>query len=116
MRVLIADDNRATVMTLGSLLRSEGHEVWSAQSGAEVAEAVRGFKPGLVLLDLKMPDRGGFDAVRELCHEHGLECPSLVAITKPCDPFDLLRLVHQIEQQSAARTRSLEPPSIPAAS
>lgn len=136
MRVLIADDDRDTVMTLGILLRSEGHEVWSTQSGGEVAEAVRGFKPGVVLLDLKMRDRSGFDVARELCREHGPECPSLVAVTgqaspearemakgsgihhfltKPCNPFDLLRLVHQIEQQAAARTRSAEPPSMPAA-
>lgn len=61
MRVLIADDNLDTVMTLGILLRSEGHEVWSTQAGREVPSAVRTFKPALVLLDLGMPDLSGYE-------------------------------------------------------
>src|SRR5689334_15481728 len=86
MRVLIADDNRDAVMTLGILLRSEGHEVWVTQAGREVPQAVREFKPGLVLLDITMPDRSGYELAEELYREYGAECPVLVALSGHSDP------------------------------
>ena len=61
MRILIADDDRDTIMTLGILLRSEGHEVCLAQRPEEVAGAVREFKPKVVLLDIGMPGRSGYE-------------------------------------------------------
>ena len=85
MRVLIADDNRDTVMTLGILLRSEGHEVWSTQAGREVPNAVREFKPDLVLLDIRMPDRNGYDVAQELNQEYGADRPVLIALSGQCD-------------------------------
>ena len=91
MRVLIADDNRDTVMTLGILLRSEGHEVWSAQGGSEVPDAVRDFKPGLVLLDIAMPDRSGYEVAEELYREYGPGCPVLVALSGQCSAADKTR-------------------------
>lgn len=114
MRVLIADDDRDTVMTLGILLRSEGHETWLVQKGAEVAQAVRDFRPSVVLLDLSMPDRTGYDVAAELFRDYGTSCPTLIAVSghsnagdkekaeisgfhhfipKPYDPEALLSLV-----------------------
>jgi CheY-like chemotaxis protein len=114
MRVLIADDDRDTVMTLGILLRSEGHETWLVQKGAEVAQAVRDFKPAIVLLDLGMPDRSGYEVAAELFRDYGASCPVLIAVSgrsgaadkqkaetsgfhhfipKPYDPEVLLSLV-----------------------
>ena len=120
MRVLIADDNRDTVMTLGILLRSEGHVVWSTQGGSEVAGAVRAFKPSLILLDLNMPDRSGYDVAQDLHTEHGPACPVLVALTgqtdgasrdraeltgfhhfipKPYKPASLLALIADVDRE-----------------
>jgi len=91
MRVLIADDDRDTVLTLGILLRSEGHEVWSARGGLEVPAAVREFKPKLVLLDIEMPDRSGYDVAEELSREYGTECPVLIAVTAHSDAANKTR-------------------------
>jgi DNA-binding response OmpR family regulator len=81
MRVLIADDNRDTVMTLGILLRSEGFEVELAQGGSAVPELVRRFRPHAVLLDIGMPDRSGHDVALQLTREYGSDCPLLIAVT-----------------------------------
>ena len=91
MRVLIADDNRDMVMTLGILLRSEGHEVWFAHGGREVPAAVREFKPGVVLLDLSMPDKSGYEVAAELHREHASSCPVLVALSGHCAAADRAR-------------------------
>ncbi len=55
LRVLVADDERDTVLTLGILLRSEGFDVRTTTRGADVPGAVRDFNPDLVLLDIGMP-------------------------------------------------------------
>ena len=118
LRVLIADDNRDTVMMLGILLRSEGIDVRLATRGSEVQSAVVEFRPDAVLLDITMPDRSGLQIALELARDYGTKCPVLIAVTahsddtakrltaksgfqhhvgKPYDPDALLRLVASIE-------------------
>jgi two-component system, chemotaxis family, CheB/CheR fusion protein len=118
LRVLVADDNRDTVMMLGILLRSEGMVVRLTTKGAEVQAAVGEFRPDAVLLDIGMPDRSGLQVALDLSREYGPKCPVLIAITghntdaakrltaksgfrhhvdKPYDPDALLRLVAAVE-------------------
>jgi CheY-like chemotaxis protein len=121
LRVLIADDNRDTVMMLGILLRSEGIDVQLATRGTEVQSAVAEFVPDAVLLDITMPDRSGLQIALELARDYGPKCPVLIAVTahsdetakrltaksgfqhhvgKPYDPDALLRLVASIEPRN----------------
>jgi CheY-like chemotaxis protein len=81
MRVLIADDERDTLMTLGILLRSEGFDVRLVHGGTEVPNAVREFRPQAVLLDLAMPDRNGYEVATELTRQYGSARPILIALT-----------------------------------
>lgn len=118
LRVLVADDNRDTVMMLGILLRSEGMVVRLTTRGAEVQAAVGEFRPDAVLLDIGMPDRSGLQVALDLSREYGAKCPVLIAVTahstdaakrltaksgfrhhvdKPYDPDALLRLVASVE-------------------
>lgn len=93
MRVLVADDERDTVMRLGILLRSEGHEVHLAEGSLQVAEAVREFKPRVVLIDLEMRGRSGYDVAADLSREYGADRPILVAVTKHSSTPERLRAV-----------------------
>ena len=117
LRVLVVDDERDAIMTLGILLRSEGVEVRLANSGMQVPRAVAEFEPDAVLLDLALPDHNGLDVAQELRQCYGQQCPVLIAITacsrevdrqraaacgfqhhvaKPYDPDALLKLVLSI--------------------
>jgi two-component system CheB/CheR fusion protein len=117
IRVLIAEDERDTLMTLGILLRSEGFDVRLASGGAEVPAAVREFRPHAVLLDIGMPDRNGYEVAAELRASYAAGCPLLVAVTayataadraraatsgfhhhiaKPYDPVELLELLGKL--------------------
>jgi DNA-binding response OmpR family regulator len=121
LRVVIADDNRDTVVTLGILLRSEGIEVRLASGGCEVQKAVADFRPDAVLLDIAMPDRSGLQVALDLARDYGSNCPVLIAVTahsseaakrltaksgfqhhigKPYDPDALLALVASIERKA----------------
>jgi len=71
LRVLIADDDRDTVLTLAMLLRDEGHEVRCVYSGSTVLEAVRQFDPHAALVDINMPGLDGFDVARGLRTKYG---------------------------------------------
>lgn len=81
LRVLIADDERDTVLTLGILLRSEGFDVRTTTRGAEVPDVVHAFNPDFILLDISMPDRTGLDLAQELRIRYGDACPALIAVT-----------------------------------
>lgn len=89
MRVLIADDDRDTAMTLGIVLRSEGHDVLSTDRLSEVAGLVREFQPRVVFLDVEMRDAMCFEVAQQLLREHGAGCPTLVATSVTGDDADL---------------------------
>lgn len=124
IRILVADDERDTVMTLGILLRSSGFEVHLVQTGADALRSTAEVKPHAVLLDIGMPDRNGHDVANQLRLTHGKACPVLIALTgraalseaeakssgfdhyfqKPCDPAELLRLLGALKSEAAARS------------
>jgi CheY-like chemotaxis protein len=91
LRVLIADDNKDSVLTLGILVRSEGFVVKLAESGKQALAAMTYFQPDIVLLDLGMPDLSGFDVARELSQRYGAECPVMIAVSGHRQEEDLRR-------------------------
>ena len=81
LRIVVADDEHDTVMTLKELLRDEGHEVLAAYNGRSAVEAVRHFDPDVVILDIAMPDVTGWDVAREIREARGPRRPLLIAIS-----------------------------------
>lgn len=81
LRVLVADDDRDTVVTLSALLQAEGYDVLEVYRGDAVLELARRYPPHAVLLDIGMPGLTGFQIARRLRDELGGACPLLVAIT-----------------------------------
>jgi len=71
LRVLIAEDNRDAMLTLGILVRSEGYIVRLAESGKQALAAATYFAPDIVLLDLGMPEMSGFDVAQEFAQRYG---------------------------------------------
>ena len=81
LRVLIADDDRDSALTLSTLLEIEGHEVRAVHGGQEALDTAREFRPDVVLLDIGMPKITGYEAARRLRLRYGNDCPVLIAIT-----------------------------------
>lgn len=65
-RVLIADDNPVNAMIARRALESAGFTVTVASTGVEALEAAKSMTPALVLMDLRMPEMDGFEAMRQL--------------------------------------------------
>ena len=79
--MLIVDDDRDTLLTLGLLCREAGMYVHLLRTGGEVMEAVAGFRPHVVVLDLVLPDRSGLEIAEEIALRYGEDRPVLIAIT-----------------------------------
>jgi CheY-like chemotaxis protein len=80
-RVLVVDDDRDTVISLMLLLGDEGYDVRGAHSAGEAWRALAQFVPDVILLDIGLPDRNGYDLAREIRTRFGDDGPSLVAVT-----------------------------------
>ena len=65
-RVLIADDEPNIVASLEFLMEQAGFEVKLAANGQEALELVASFKPDLVLLDVMMPVKNGYEVCQSL--------------------------------------------------
>jgi DNA-binding response OmpR family regulator len=81
LRILIADDDRDTVLSLATILLQEGHEVREVYRGDAVVDQVRAYKPDVVLLDIGMPGLTGFEIARNMRLELGHAHPLLIAVT-----------------------------------
>ncbi|MEO6409630.1 MAG: response regulator [Burkholderiaceae bacterium] len=60
-RVLIADDEPNIVISLEFLMKREGYEVSVARDGQAALDAIVRDRPDLVLLDVMMPGKSGFE-------------------------------------------------------
>jgi DNA-binding response OmpR family regulator len=66
VKVLIADDEPNIVTALEFLLTSKGYEVEVARNGDEALARIGRGRPDLVLLDVMMPGRSGYEVCREI--------------------------------------------------
>ena len=64
--ILVTDDDRTIRRNLVLLLRSEGYQTLEAADGDEALARIKSDAPDAVLLDLKMPGRGGLEVLAEL--------------------------------------------------
>jgi two-component system, cell cycle response regulator DivK len=65
-RVLLVEDDKYLLDILASILRFSGYDIVEAKSGAEAIEKAACTQPGLILLDLNLPDMKGLDAARSI--------------------------------------------------
>ncbi len=63
-KVLVIDDNLQDARLVTKILKDRGYEYFIAGGGKEGMEAIKEFKPDLIILDLMMPEFDGFTVVR----------------------------------------------------
>ncbi len=65
-RILIADDEPNIVISLDFLLRRNGYQVLTAADGDEALRQIDEFRPDLVLLDIMLPLKNGFEVCQRI--------------------------------------------------
>jgi DNA-binding response OmpR family regulator len=87
-RVLIADDEANIVMSLQFLMEAAGYDVRTAGDGDAALQALRDFHPDLVLLDVMMPRKNGYEVcqtIRETPSFRGMKVVMLTAKGRDID-------------------------------
>ena len=81
LRILVVDDDRDFVLTLGTLLRQDGHLVEEVYRAQDAMRAERDFDPDVVLIDIALPDGSGYAVAEQIRRHSGAQRPMLIALT-----------------------------------
>ena len=85
-RILLADDDQTVRESLSNLLVTEGYDVTSAEHGQRAVELAAQEEFDLVLLDLNMPVKNGWDTYGQLILDHPL-IPIIIVTARPNQLF-----------------------------
>ncbi|BAL24036.1 response regulator transcription factor [Azoarcus sp. KH32C] len=80
-KILIADDEQNIVISLEFLMKREGYEVLIANDGEEAVQRIRAEVPDLVLLDVMMPKKSGFEVCQEIKSDPELQGVRILMLT-----------------------------------
>ncbi|MGD0961610.1 MAG: PAS domain S-box protein [Methylomonas sp.] len=88
LRILLVDDNPDVADSLSLLLKTEGHQVLTANDGPSALEIARAERPDVILLDIGLPGMNGYTVVQELRRNNELARTLLIALTGYGRPED----------------------------
>jgi DNA-binding response OmpR family regulator len=80
-KVLIADDEPNILISLEFLMKREGHEVHLARNGIEALAAIISLRPELVLLDVMMPGKSGYEVCQAVRADESLAGVKILMLT-----------------------------------
>ena len=123
--VLIVDDEASIVLSLRHLMQREGYDVRVAHDGEAALDAVRDAPPDLILLDVMIPKRDGYDVCQtirenpnwsgvkivmvtakglEVEAEKGMAVGADAYVTKPFSTRELAQQVRELLEGASDRT------------
>jgi DNA-binding response OmpR family regulator len=124
--ILIAEDEPSILEALSFVLRRAGWTVQSVTDGEAVMNAVRRMRPRVLVLDVMMPKRSGFEVLKQIRADTSMrDLPVLVLtakgqqqdrrvaeelgadrfVTKPYSNVDVIDTVRELLEASAAESR-----------
>jgi PAS domain S-box-containing protein len=80
-RILVADDNRDSAVTLAKLLQLLSNDVRTVHDGVEAVEQAEEFRPEVILMDVGMPGLNGYDATRRIREQPWGRTAIIIALT-----------------------------------
>ena len=80
-RILVVDDNADAAEALVMLLEGLGHEALVAHTGAAALDLAAECRPGVILLDLSLPDMSGIEVARRLRQEPALAATLILGLS-----------------------------------
>jgi putative two-component system response regulator len=90
-RILIVDDNPSIAALMSQLLTMRGYEVVTACDAQQAEAEVRKHAPDLILSDVRMPGKSGYELCRDLKEDPATRLIPFVLITGLSDSADKVR-------------------------
>ena len=81
MKILLAEDNSILANLYKSMLEKAGHTVYVEPDGEQALYRMRRWKPDLVLLDLNMPKKTGYEVLAERKGDPDLKKIPVIVLT-----------------------------------
>ncbi len=80
-KILVADDEPNIVISLEYLMKREGYTVLVARDGQEALDMIARDRPDLVLLDVMMPKKSGFEVCQAVRASEELQATKILMLT-----------------------------------
>jgi len=87
-KVLVVDDSQAEIRLLQSVLQQGGFHSVGISDPTKVEEAIEEERPNVILLDVVMPQRNGFQVCRELKNQESYAGIPVILVTSKAAPSD----------------------------
>jgi two-component system, OmpR family, alkaline phosphatase synthesis response regulator PhoP len=87
-RILVVDDDKSIVKVVRSYLEQAGYEVRVAYDGSTALHSLRSEKPDLLVLDLMLPDRDGWEITRLIRSDITLGAMPIIMLTARVEDAD----------------------------
>lgn len=87
-RILVVDDDKQIVRLVQSYLERAGYQVLTAYNGETALHTIRRERPDLVVLDLMLPDRDGWEITRLIRSDEHLAGLPLIMLTARIEDTD----------------------------
>ncbi len=87
-RILVVDDDHDIVRLVRSYLEKAGYEILTAYDGESALRLLRAEKPQLLILDLMLPDRDGWDVARLVRSDNKLAAIPIIMLTARVEDND----------------------------
>jgi CheY-like chemotaxis protein len=125
-KILVVDDEESLVLLMQTNLEFMGFEVDVAYDGVQALERVAASRPDLILLDVRMPRKTGWEVCKELKGEpktkdipvvflsayaqpedinRGLQLGAVRYLKKTAAPMDIMKVVQDVLQEQAGGGR-----------
>jgi CheY-like chemotaxis protein len=132
-RILVADDSVTIQKVVELTFSKEGFVLVQARSGEEAIQKAKAERPDLVLLDLVMPDKSGYEVCAALRADPALRAVPIILLTGTFEafdkdkgtqagandfvtkPFESQVLISKVKKLLPARTAAAPPAAVPAA-
>ncbi|NOY46179.1 response regulator transcription factor [Deferrisoma camini] len=88
IKVLAVDDEPNILLSLEYILEQEGYDVHVARDGDEAIERADEIRPDVVLLDVAMPRKDGYEVCRALRQNENLASTRIVMLTAKGQPLE----------------------------
>jgi CheY-like chemotaxis protein len=89
-KVMVVDDAQADLKMMESILQSAGHQVLSYPDGARLEERLASEQPDVLLLDIVMPNRNGYEILRAIKKDERTRRTPVVLVTSKGQESDRL--------------------------